>query len=372
MHQCQHHKECGACSLWGISYADEEALKRARINAILNQYQLPEVEVEFHSAGFTQVRDRVDLQWRAQAGWGFYQKSEKKILPIEHCLLLTPSLLSLFNWFRKIELPVPIASARLRVSPLGRWGVWIDTANLHIKTLLEEKKFLMQVLEKAFVEIGQRRKKLVEIKGELKLKDPEFQDWFCTFDQKENAMPLFSCVGSFTQVGFKVNQLLIDSVLRQIVLKSGATFFEIGAGVGNFTLPLLAEGFRVLALESDKLALAALQANLEQNFSLFLPQIQIVEGDFTQINQAFFEKNFNNIDLLGLLVDPPRSGLQTFLDYDFWQIQRFTQIIYVSCSLDSWGRDAQKLASYAYQLEKIIVVNQFPRSEHIETISVWR
>lgn len=368
---CEHREACGACSLWELSYAEEERLKRQRLQQLLTEHQLPFCDIEFYSAGYTRVRDRVDLQWRADTGWGFFAKTEKKILPVSKCLLLTENLQKFLTWFGPVRLPIPIASARLRVSPSGQWGVWLDTANIHVKTLLEEQNYLNHLQSKAFVEIGQRRKKLVQINNQLKLQDPEFHEWFCAYDNMGQSLPLYSCVGSFTQVGFKINRLLIENVLKHISLAQGSAFLELGAGVGNFTFPLLSAGYFVLALENDTLALAAMRLNVQKNWSAYSNQLRIEECDFTQVNQGFLENHFANIRDVGLLVDPPRSGLKDFLNYDFWQQKPFAQLIYVSCSLESWAKDAQRLLAYGYQLKKVILVDQFPRSEHIESISIW-
>lgn len=417
MLKCEYSDKCGACSLWEISYEDELKEKENTIKALLNEQELPSCEVESLNCGYSLLRDRADIQWRAQTGWGFYAKnlSEKKlenliehstaveklsdsaekeevsscgnedniptstdpsvfelkqtqIQSIKKCLLFSPELQKFYQWFISLSLPVPIASARLRVSPKGDWGVWLDMSNVHVKELLEEKKYLQALQSRAFVEIGQRRKKL---SGVIKLVDPDFRPWFQTYSSNLEPMPLYCSVGSFTQVGFGTNMLMVRSVLEYLAKTKSEEVIELGSGIGNFTLAVLSSGAQVLAIENDKLALEAFNLNLKLNYPHYLPKVNLQKIDFNQVNSAFIHSQLINPKEATLIVDPPRSGLGRFLSYDFWQQKPFASIIYVSCSLDSWVKDARQLLSFGYRLKKITLVDQFPRTNHLETISYW-
>jgi 23S rRNA (uracil1939-C5)-methyltransferase len=406
MLKCEYSDKCGACSLWEISYEAELKEKENVIMALLQKQELPNCEVEILNCGYTQLRDRADIQWRAQTGWGFVEKlsdpiekgevssysnednkptstvssvfelKQTQIHSIKKCLLFSPELQKFYQWFSSLSLPVPIASARLRVSPIGEWGVWLDMSNLHVKELLEEKNYLQVLQSRAFVEIGQRRKKLsITLSGsedfKFKLTDPEFRPWFQTYSNKLVPMPLYCSVGSFTQVGFGTNRLMVKSVLDYLAKAKSKEVIELGSGIGNFTLAVLSSGAQVLAIENDRLALDAFNLNLNLNYPHFLPKVNLQKVDFNQVNSAFIHSQLKHPKEASLLVDPPRSGLGRFLSYDFWQEKPFASIIYVSCSLDSWGKDARQLLNFGYQLKKITLVDQFPRTNHLETISYW-
>jgi 23S rRNA (uracil1939-C5)-methyltransferase len=94
--------------------------------------------------------------------------------------------------------------------------------------------------------------------------------------------------------------------------------------------------------------------------------------DFNHVNSVFTSTHLEKINEVSLLVDPPRSGLGHFLSYDFWKQRPFANIVYVSCSLNSWVKDSQKLLSYGYKLKNITLVDQFPRTDHFEIISNWQ
>jgi 23S rRNA (uracil1939-C5)-methyltransferase len=147
---------------------------------------------------------------------------------------------------------------------------------------------------------------------------------------------------------------------------------ELGSGIGNFTLPLLSSGVDVVAVENDKIALEAFSLNLSTNFKHYLSKINLQKIDFNQVNSEFIRSQLKNPKEARLLVDPPRSGLGRFLNYDFWQDHPFSSIVYVSCSMESWVKDAQVLFAYGYQLKKVTLVDQFPRTDHVESVSFWQ
>jgi 23S rRNA (uracil1939-C5)-methyltransferase len=378
MISCEFRDNCGACSLWDITYEEELLQKRNGFSVFLEKKGLQSCEIEVLTSGCIEIRDRADMQWRAQQGWGFYSKDKAKVQAIKKCILFSEELQKLYEWFSVLILPVPVASARLRVSPNGDWGIWLDMSNLHIKALLEEQKYLMTLQTKAFVELGQRRKKLTQINSEdhlsikLKLIDPEFFPWFETYSSKSQPMPLYCTVGSFSQVGFLSNKLLVRAILDCLALSSGDQVLELGSGIGNFTLPLLSSGVDVVAVENDKIALEAFSLNLSTNFKHYLSKINLQKIDFNQVNSEFIRSQLKNPKEARLLVDPPRSGLGRFLNYDFWQDHPFSSIVYVSCSMESWVKDAQVLFAYGYQLKKVTLVDQFPRTDHVESVSFWQ
>jgi 23S rRNA (uracil1939-C5)-methyltransferase len=381
--KCKFSSHCGACSQWDITYEQELKNKETSIKAFLQDQDLPACEIKVLKSAVTQLRDRADLQWRKEIGWGFYNKDHSQITRISECILFSMELQKLYDWFSSLVLPVPVASARLRVSPDGNWGVWLDLANLHVKALLEEKTYLLALLNRAFVEIGQRRKKLKQTLAsgdtnananatQLRLVDPEYYPWFQTYSQDNKPMPLYCAVGSFTQVGFHSNQILVRTILDYLVQSSAREVLELGAGIGNFTLPLLSAGFSVLAVENDKQALAAFAANLKANFENYSSRINLQQIDFNRLDTEFMRTQLRNPKETSLLVDPPRSGLGRFLSDDFWHSRPFSNIIYVSCSLNSWAADSRILLSYGYKLQSITLVDQFPRTDHLELVSNWQ
>lgn len=354
--QCEYSKTCGGCSCWGIDYDVQLSSKESRLRSILISISnLPEIEIV--SVAPFGVRDRADLQYRRGLGYGLFQKDKNEIVAFKKCLMMSHGLDLAFQSL--VELPIDRASVRIRVSPAGKFGLWIDCANTDVKLLLNERVTLENLLNNFFVEIGQRKKALIKKDGQFKLGDPDPQVWFETYYQ-ERVIPLNCSVGSFTQPGFQVNRALVDTVMNIVRQIQPDSVLEFGCGIGNFTLPLLVSGARVVALESDALSLLGLKKTLSTEPSL-AERLEIKQGDFQRVvNEDLGEFNL-------ALVDPPRSGLKGFLESLIKM--NLKNILYISCYPEALSSELEQFLSAGYKIKSLSIVDQFPQSDHMEVVA---
>jgi 23S rRNA (uracil1939-C5)-methyltransferase len=361
--KCPHADQCSVCN-W-IQFSDQEQKDR-KIKALKEALQdagisTPET-VFFHSKGLAQIRDRVDLTYE-NGRYGFFQKNSREIFALTECPLMSNELFELYQKVSRIRIPIRKGSLRLRVSPDRKSGLWLDFANEDIRDLLAEKNTLQSFLDLGFVEIGQRRKKL---SPDFKLKDPEFHEWTRTWSQG-NPIALQSSVGSFSQSGDAANQILVTEMEKLFEKSELKSWVEFGAGSGNLTFPLAGRARHVRALEFDALALQGLQKTLETQTS-FKGRILLELGDFQRKLPHSFSKEE------GVLVNPPRSGLQKFLDplFAIGVADRPRDFVYMSCYLESFTDDGKKLQALGYKIEDLTIVDQFPNSPHFEILSRWQ
>jgi 23S rRNA (uracil1939-C5)-methyltransferase len=318
------------------------------------------------------LRDRADLMIDRRSGTpklGLFDRFHSGIVDLQGCPQMSPALESWLTDFRKIQIPVQRGSVRLRVSPTGARGIWLDLANVDVKSLLDDRTVLDELREMGVVEIGQKRKRLVEKDGKLKLIDPCLEPWFETYvetkESSEKPVALHCAIGSFTQPGFRANRALVAEV-RAIARQTGARrAIEFGAGIGNFTFPLASVCEEVEVYEVDSLALQGLGLSAE---SLgWQDRITVNAGNF-QVERKH-PVDFGTADLV--FVDPPRSGLLKFLDplEALSPGKRPKNFVYVSCFAESFAADSARLSSFGYDLTSIGVVDQFPQSRHFEIVA---
>ena len=240
---------------------------------------------------------------------GLYSRDRQRLVDLENCAQLTPELNAWLLDFRKVKLNVKRGSVRLRVTPTAdQRGVWLDFANVDIKTLLNERTALDQLRRFAVVEIGQKRKRLIDRGGALKLDDPVLENWFETYDANGIAIPLYSTIGTFTQPGPIPNRARVREVLRAMHAHRPQRIAEFGSGIGNFTLPLASIAEEVRAFKIDPLAIAGLERSFAA--SGLSEKVKIYLGNFQVSRKA--PPVLENLD--AILVDPPRSGIGHFLD----------------------------------------------------------
>ncbi len=309
----------------------------------------------------SQYRIRTDFTYLdGRLGW--YDQS-KVFLPIEWCPLHDSELTNLIATVAKVNWPVQKGSFRFRIGFNGIKGLWLDLANLDIKTVLSDQKILNYLFEnKIIVEMGQKGKRVQAIGNEFKLTDPTPEPWFITQFQKQPA-PLFGLISSFTQTNPDLNLKMIrviDSFLTDLTFNE---IVEFGCGVGNFTLYLSEKTDRVCVIENDFKNLVPLKNNLA------LYKINSTVDVFKNLNDFTRRTDQVNLGTDGRLyfVNPSRSGVGSLFDSPI----PANAVLYVSCHLESFLFDATKLEKQAFKLAKVTLFDQFPHSEHFEVISYF-
>lgn len=305
-------------------------------------------------------------------------------MDLPECPQLSNSLQAWLTEFRE-DLPrVPgPRSVRLRVSPDGLRGAWLDFANEDIRDLLEEEKWLSRMLEKnVVIEMGQKRKRVIQNPAgprRYRLKDATLEPWFETRLRDGTRAAIFGTVGTFTQPGFFAAGELVQTVLEHLdevnsrleKAPSEIRIAEFGAGSGCFTLPLLSTGAEVDVFESDRLALSALEKAVTAA-GLDPKRLHIHAGDFIQSSRAarLLEQSGGTKPYDTIVVDPPRSGLGAFIESITVRAAN-ADWIYVSCYPESLAKDARLLADKGLKLERLTIVEQFPFTRHYEIVATF-
>jgi 23S rRNA (uracil1939-C5)-methyltransferase len=311
----------------------------------------------FPKSGF---RERVDLMIEnSQLGYLSNNSELRSVFQLKECELLTEPLMDWVLDFQKTMPQVRKGSVRLRVSPSGLRGIWLDFSNLDVAELLKRETELQALLAAGVaVEIGQKRKRLRRVPDlGLKLRDPEAETWTETFIAGE-AVSLFSLIGNFTQTGRWAHQLMSAWVEKS--LESASRVIEFGSGIGTLTLPAAGSGRSVLACEVDALAIECLQKTISTVGRL---NIEILRGDF-QLQVKNISGSFD-----AFLVNPPRSGLGSFINTIAHLPELPRQGLYMSCYLESFVKDALELQKLGYTISSAEILDQFPWTNHFEILA---
>jgi 23S rRNA (uracil1939-C5)-methyltransferase len=138
---------------------------------------------------------------------------------------------------------------------------------------------------------------------------------------------------------------------------------DLFCGVGTFTFAL-ARGARVLALDSNEDAIAALSAAARHAQGL-KPIEAKVRDLFREPLSARELEPFDTV-----VLDPPRAGASR-------QAQELARssvgtVIAVSCDPGTLARDMQILAEGGYAVQSVTPIDQFVYSAHVEVVAVLR
>lgn len=373
---------CSGCSWLDRPYPEQLEAKAAHLRTLWEAHGLDLAALaglELRTVAPAGLRDRVDLVLHRDAAGaavlGLYDRDRREILTLEACPQMSGPLRAWYDDFRADPPPVTRGSLRLRVAPDGTRGVWLDFANADVKALLdsslqdslEDGSWLRRLAARAVVEIGQRRKRLREKEGPgspLGLGPPEPRNWLPTF-LDGRPTPVYSAVGAFTQVGVSANRALV-AALVELLPDGGGNWVELGAGSGNFTLPLAAGGRNVTAVEIDELALEGLLRSAAE--ADLASRIAPLRASFHPTAPEV-EAALRGAD--GILADPPRSGLGRLLERlsAIPVEERPRHFVYASCFAESFVADAAGLAGLGYRLQRLLGVDQFPQTPHAEFLA---
>jgi len=171
-------------------------------------------------------------------------------------------------------------------------------------------------------------------------------------------------VMKFRQANDEQNQFMKNWVLERCALSSskGSTAIELFSGEGNFTEVLVRAGFQdILALEGAPTAVDALNSkNLKGVDSK-------TENLFLENFVARHSEMISKAELL--LLDPPRDGWK-LKDQFLAKAKNLKKIIYVSCHMATFLRDAQDFERAGFRLVELQPVDQFPQTPHLEVLAV--
>lgn len=134
---------------------------------------------------------------------------------------------------------------------------------------------------------------------------------------------------------------------------------DLYCGSGTFTLPLARRG-RVLAVDSDKAALAAL--TVASRFAANLKPIQTVLRDLAT-------EPLSPLELAGVdavVIDPPRAGAKA--QCEMIARSKIHTVVAVSCNPATLARDCRILIDAGFSMGPVHGVDQFLWSPHVEAI----
>lgn len=170
----------------------------------------------------------------------------------------------------------------------------------------------------------------------------------------------------FIQVNPAVNQKMVKLACELLDLKEGESVLDLFCGLGNFSLPLaqaVGESGRVVAVEGSEAMVRRGAENAKRNkignLKFYTQDLTKDFSKFPWVNQGFD----------ALLIDPPRSGAELVMHY----LHHFNakRIVYVSCNPATLARDAGILVKHGYQLKKAGVIDMFPYTGHVESITLF-
>jgi 23S rRNA (uracil1939-C5)-methyltransferase len=342
---CRHFGICGGCALQHLEQGAYLRWKREQVVAALRARGL-EAEVEEVRVVPVGSRRRASFALaRNQEGLalGFKRVRSHELVNIEACPVLSDKIVAALPGLKTALAPLLNPKRELRV------------------TLTETRQGLDLVVESAktspsaLTQLGAQAAKLgiarCTMNGELvvQLAAPMIE----LSGAAVNLPP-----GAFLQASVVSEAVLVDLV-REFVGKA-KQIADLFAGLGTFTFALAAKA-AVDAFEEDNAALAAL-ADAARKMSGLKP-IRTFRRDL--FGSPLGPKELRRYD--AVVFDPPRAGAAS--QAEMLAKSEVPNIAAVSCNPGTLARDLRVLVDGGYRIGRVVPVDQFLFSPHIEVVA---
>ena len=335
---CVVYHECGGCQMQHIPLALQRETKQKALFQRLQKLQNTPIDFQPMIVGEPKgYRRRTRLSIALQAGkvvMGFRQQGSNHIIPLTECEVLLPSLSALLPklselltaWQNKKALGhIELVQADNTIAMLFR----------HVGALSEK--------DSAALKIFAAREELSLF---VMITEQQIEHW-C------GQAPYYMVGGC----------QMVSQALAWLEPSKNDRILDLFCGVGNFTLPLAKMAGQVVGVEGVIEMVKQAKQNAEFN------QLENVAFYQTNLDEPFIEQPWAQEPFNKVLLDPARNGAWFCLDHLCALAPE--RIVYVSCNPATLVRDAQKLIEQGYRLEKVAMIDMFPQTGHLESISVF-
>lgn len=168
---------------------------------------------------------------------------------------------------------------------------------------------------------------------------------------------------SFFQTNYKQALNLYRKTLEFADLKCDEVVYDLYTGTGTIAQYVARNAKQVIGIESVQEAIDAATEHAKLNG---LTNCTFYCGDMKEVFTEEFLQNHPKADVL--ITDPPRDGMHQKVVEQILKLQP-ERIVYVSCNSATQARDLA-LMKEMYRVVKILPVDMFPQTHHVENIAL--
>ncbi len=317
---CEYFGDCTGCQWQHLAYDRQLAVKRGLVvDALARVGGLENVLVTDMVPSPTQYGYRNHARFTVRSGGslGFVHRETRRFVRIDRCMLMHSGI---------NEIVTTLQDKAGGTSQLSiRAGK--DTGDALVQPLLFHPELDLATGQKHYLDSVDGR--------EFKVSSP-----------------------SFFQVNIDQTSQLLQVVKEALGLTGVEVLLDAYTGVGTFAVLLAPYVKKVLAVEESAAAVADARENAAglDNVEFLLGKTEEVLLRLTESPDA-------------VLLDPPRAGCQPVALESLVRLAP-KRVVYVSCDAETLGRDLKYLCQEAYSLERVIPLDMFPQTHHVECVAL--
>ena len=349
---CPYFGECGGCQIQHIEYPAQVSLKEEILKETLSRIgKIREVRLLDPVPSGQETGYRVRVQFKVKDGRvGFFRWRSREVVEVDSCPLAHPRINGIIPNLKEVAKHIP------------------ELQEIHVFYSPTEDEFLVKLITPTEVD----RDLVLRLKDDLlpaevvgvgnysRLRLFLNRRHFIGRDHtyiKVGKWTFRVSVDSFFQVNHTLWERFIEAVVSNVDFKKA---LDLYCGVGFFTIPLSERGNFIEGADSNPSAVDDAQYSAKVNGR---DNTVFVKSDAYRFLKG---RAGEMVDLL--VLDPPRGGLEGGEGEVLVKIKP-ERIVYISCNPSTLARDLKFILKHGYKLEGVRVVDMFPQTYHVESVS---
>lgn len=339
--RCKHFGDCGGCHYQHLPYDRQLAAKQAVLIDQLGRIgklSEPPVTPPIPATEAWEYRNHIRYHLTESHDLAMVALTSDQLVEIEECYLPDPFALNLWQ------------NSQLES------GIQVDQVSLRIGTQ-QDRMIILHAQGGPDIELSSDSPDSViwQTPDGWQVLAGDAYLTHSVFDHPFRVSP-----DAFFQVNSGQLERLVELTIGLLEPTTGQQILDLYSGVGLFSVSIARAGARLIAIEESPSAAEDFVTNLTQ-----FNEIELYESS-VELGLTHLE---GSVD--GVVLDPPRAGLSPQALAGLLELAP-ARIVYVSCDPATLARDAQRLDRAGYQMVSITLIDMFPQTYHIETVSLWR
>ena len=372
---CRYFSSCGGCQLQHLSYPDQLQMKRdllietlatLNIDQVIEPVVAAEDPLNYRQKNYLHIHDKQV---------GFINPLTEDLVDIENCVCAPDETNQLISACRQLLGNKNLAAIN------SLTDIMIRQSNMNKKCMLilvvDEKK--KNIWLEAFAPGGAKNNLHSAIET---LPAYSVYVTFKTIESKKSLGDAFLHVAgekqlqeeiassmvnvspsSFIQIYIKQANVLYKKTLEMIHQSPDQKVLELYSGAGYLTLQIAKQVESVYAVEQNHEAVLDAQAAAKHN------QVHNVVFRSGKCETIVKRLKKEGQQFTTAVMNPPRKGCDIALLNQLKGLG-IERIVYISCSPPTLKRDLETLRDQGFQVRRMVPVDMFPQTYHLETVSL--
>lgn len=374
---CSVYHRCGGCSFRHLTYEAELRHKWEFVRDNLQRIGKLEIEPDpivpspKESGYRNKAQYPVGVNEKGEVVMGFYAKRSHRVIHCMDCALQPPEFLPILEVIKTFleEKQIPIYDELLHEGVVRHVYLRLAevTGEIMVCLVINANRLPdSEELVRRLTEHSERIKTIVlnrnKAKTNIILSDRNtviYGDGFITDELcgiRVKISPL-----SFYQVNRSSAENLYRLAKEMAGLTGKETVLDLYCGTGTIGLTMAKDAKELIGVEIVPQAIEDAKDNAQQN-GITNAQFLCADAGAAAVKLALDEVKPDVI-----IVDPPRKGCSSEV-LNAISLMEPQRIVMISCNSATMARDCQSLKGKGYEVRRVVPVDMFPRTGHVECV----